>query len=75
MKKNIRMLPGMIIILLAACFLLVGFSSHDSAKKEKSACCCKIMKNCAAKTNNSLSGDMILENFPRQFLFVNPLVY
>jgi hypothetical protein len=74
MKKNIWVFPGVIIILLAACFLFVGFSSHASAKKEKSACC-KTMKNCATKTNNSLSGDMILENFYRQFLFVNSLVY
>jgi len=81
MKKKNWILSGFVAVLVASCFLFIGFSSHAFAQKDKSTCCSQSLsagsggKNCAAKTNSSASGEMILENLSRQFLFITPLRY
>ena len=80
MKNKNWVLPALIAILVASCFLIIGFSSHASAKKEKkenSTCCSQKMKikDCDVKTNGPSTGDMILENFSRQFLRIPSFGY
>jgi hypothetical protein len=81
MKIKNWVLPGLIAILVASGFLFIGFSSHASAKKEKSTCCSQKMsakpggKGCDETKNSPATGDMILENFSRQFLSISPLAH
>jgi hypothetical protein len=75
MKKKNWILPGLVAILAAVYFLIVGFSPRVPAQKDNSTCCCQKMKNCAAKTKGSASGEMILENLSRQFLSISPFGY
>ena len=81
MKNKNWVIPGLIAILVVSGFLIIGFSSHASAKNEKATCCSQKMspgpggKGCNDKINNPATGDMILENFSRQFLGIPALGY
>jgi hypothetical protein len=83
MKKKNWILSGMGAILVAASFLIIGFSSHASAQKDKSTCCCQKTSagpgagggKCDDKANSPKSGETILDNLSRQFLFISPSGY
>jgi hypothetical protein len=75
MKKKNWILPGLVVILMAAYFLMVGFSPRAAAQIEKSTCCTKKMKNCEGRNNSATPGDIILENFSRQFLIISSFGY
>jgi hypothetical protein len=77
MKKKNWILSGMAAILVAASFLIIGFSSHASvsSQKDKPTCCCQKKGKCDDKANSSGSGETILDNLSRQFLFISPSVY
>ncbi|HMK27854.1 MAG TPA: hypothetical protein VK483_17605 [Chitinophagaceae bacterium] len=81
MKNKNWIIPTLIAVLVASSFFIIGFSSHASAQKERSTCCSQKMspgpagKGCNGKIKTTTPGDMILENFSRQFLAISPLGY
>ena len=81
MKNKKWILPALIAILVASSFFIIGFSSHASAQKEKSTCRSQKMpagsagKGCDTRIKTATPGDMILENFSRQFLTISPSGY
>jgi hypothetical protein len=79
MKNKNWIIPALIAILLVSSFFIIGYSSHASVQKEKSTCCSQKMstgsagKGCDGGIKTTTPGDMILENFSRQFLTISPL--
>ena len=77
MKNKKWILPALVTILVAFSFFIIGFSSHASVQKERSTCCSQKMpaggKGCDGRIKTATPGDIILENFSRQFLTISPL--
>ena len=70
MQKRNWMIPGIAMILLVLSLIVFPSATTDKKKNTHPTCCKKLMKECGGDNKTKAPGQLIMDNFSRQFISI-----
>jgi hypothetical protein len=75
MQQRNWMIPGIAMILLVLSLIVFPSATTDKKKNAPATCCKKSMKECGGENKTKAPGQLIMDNFSRQFISISFFIH